>query len=112
DEGTTFMLLFVQGVDGFLGRVVVGHFNKPEAFASAGVAILDDLGTLHGSKLGKHLLQARARHAVGQVSDVQLLCHRFNSSTAFEARSLLSGPKGKWPVWWPTRWNARERLPD
>jgi hypothetical protein len=45
---------FLNGIGGFLIR---RHLDKSEAFASARVAIGDDLGGLNRSRLGKDLLE-------------------------------------------------------
>ena len=42
-QGTAIVLLAVEGLDGRLGLLVVGHFDESEPFAAAALAVLDHL---------------------------------------------------------------------
>src|SRR4051812_24708032 len=50
------VLLAVHAGNGRLGFVISAHFDKAKAFASTGVAIHDDLGTLDRAVLTKDLV--------------------------------------------------------
>ena len=69
------MLLAIQGGDGRLGLVVVGHLDEAEALAAAGVPVVDDLGGNDLPVLTKQLFQLRAIDLVAQVPDIQLFRH-------------------------------------
>jgi hypothetical protein len=56
-ERAPVVLLAVHSGNGRLGFFIASHFDKAETFASAGVAIHDDFGTLHGAILTKDLVQ-------------------------------------------------------
>jgi hypothetical protein len=59
------------------GRFLVrGHFDKSEAFASAGVPIIDDLSRDDLPMCCEQLFEFRAVDSVAQVPDIQLLTHR------------------------------------
>jgi hypothetical protein len=46
-QGASAVLLAVEGCNGSLRFLVVGHFDESETFAPAGVPIVDDLGGNH-----------------------------------------------------------------
>jgi hypothetical protein len=56
-ERPPIVLFAVHSGNGRLGFFIGAHFDKAETFASARVAIHDDLGTLHGAVLTKDLVQ-------------------------------------------------------
>ena len=74
-ERAPVVLFAVEGGNGALGVIIVGHLDEPEPLAAAGVAIADNLGALNGAKLTEQLLQRRTVHAVAEVPDVQTLTH-------------------------------------
>lgn len=51
------MLLPIEGCDGGGRLFVAGHFDKPEAFASTGVAVINDLGAGNLAMLAKQLFE-------------------------------------------------------
>jgi hypothetical protein len=69
------VLLAVERRDRGLGFVVAAHLHKTETFASAGVAVVDDLGRHDGAVLAEQLLEFRAINAVAQVPNIKLLTH-------------------------------------
>src|SRR5207237_4676273 len=79
-KGSSAMLLAVEGVDGVLRFVVVGHLDKSESLAASGFAIVDDLRRNDLTILTEKLFQLRAVHAVAQVADIQLLTHQRSPS--------------------------------
>src|SRR5262245_39413374 len=56
-EGAAVMFFEIQAFDRGRRLGIGAHLNETEAFAAAGVAIHDHLGTLHAAKLGKQLVQ-------------------------------------------------------
>jgi hypothetical protein len=74
-QGATVVLNAVQGGNRRGGFAVGGHFNKPETFASTGVAIVDDLRGNHLPMSGKELLESRAVQVVTEIPHVQFLTH-------------------------------------
>jgi len=70
------VLLAVERGNRRRGFLVRGHFDKSEAFASAGVAIVDDLGGDDLPVCSEQLFEFRAIDGVAQVPDIQLLTHR------------------------------------
>jgi hypothetical protein len=75
-QGTSTVLLTIQGVDRGLSLVVRRHLNKPEPLAAASCPVADYLGALDSSVLGQQFLQIRAADVITEVSDIQLLAHR------------------------------------
>jgi hypothetical protein len=51
------VLSAIHTSNGRLGLFITSHFDKAEAFASTGVAVHDDFGTLHGAERTKNLIQ-------------------------------------------------------
>src|SRR5438552_1983480 len=74
-ETASLDLLAVEGGDGGLGFLVAAHFHEPEPLGSAGVAVHNDLGRLHGPVRREHLFERTVRNPVGKVPHVQLLAH-------------------------------------
>jgi hypothetical protein len=64
------MFLAVQGCNCSLCLGIGGHFHETKAFASAGVAVRDDLGALDGPMDRKEGLQCRAIHVVAQITNI------------------------------------------
>jgi hypothetical protein len=56
-ERSAIMLFAVHAGDRRLGFLVVLHFDKAEAFAPAGVAVHDDLGTLYCAVFAENLVE-------------------------------------------------------
>ena len=54
---STVVFLGIEGINGGLSFGIASHFNEPEAFAAAAVAIRNDLGTIHRSELRKHVFE-------------------------------------------------------
>ncbi len=77
-QSTAVMFAVVEAIDGRLRLGLGIHLDEAEAFAPAGVAVLDHLGTLDGSELREQLLKLRAVNLVGQIPDIQLLAHRWS----------------------------------
>src|SRR5205085_2314363 len=50
--------------------------DKAEAFRAAGVAVHDDLRGLNGAERSEQVLQIAVGHAIGEITDVQLLGHK------------------------------------
>lgn len=75
-QGTTIVFLLVQGIDGGIGIVIVGHFNEAEAFAATGFPVLNDLRTGDRSELREQFFQGRTGDGIGQISNIQPLTHR------------------------------------
>lgn len=65
----------VERVDGSLGFVPVGHFDKSKPLRATSVAVDDDLRRLDGPVLLKQLLQVTVGHSIRQVTDIQPLRH-------------------------------------
>tara|TARA_R110002073_G_scaffold329060_1_gene510996 strand:+ start:210 stop:374 length:165 start_codon:yes stop_codon:yes gene_type:complete len=53
------MFLLVQSSDSRLSFSIAAHLNKTKAFASAAIAISDDLGAFNRAKLRKQVFQVR-----------------------------------------------------
>jgi hypothetical protein len=77
-EPSAVVFLVVEAVDGGLGLGLGVHLDEPEPLAPAGVAVLDDLGALDGPELREELLELRAVDLIGQITDIQLLAHRWS----------------------------------
>jgi hypothetical protein len=77
-ESTAVVLAIVKTIDGGQGFGLAIHLHKAEPFASPGVAVLDHLGALNGPELGEELLELRAIDLIGQITDIQLLAHRWS----------------------------------
>jgi hypothetical protein len=56
-QGAPIVLVLVEGFDGCAGPVVIVHFDKAESSTTAGVAVLDDLGTVDLAELPEQLSQ-------------------------------------------------------
>ncbi len=74
-ESATAMLLAVETGDGCLSFLVRGHLDEPEAFATAGVAIADDLSADNLTVRAEKLLELGRIARIGQIAHVQLLTH-------------------------------------
>ena len=74
----------IEGLDGLLGLLVVGHFDETEAARAVGLAIDNHLGLDDGAELAEQFDQIIAGDAPGQVADVDILRHE---------KSSLSVPK-------------------
>src|SRR5665213_754902 len=61
--------LTVQGLNGFHGLGLIGHFDKGEAPRLAGVTIAHHAGFFNGAVRGKSGLELRLRGLVSKVSD-------------------------------------------
>jgi outer membrane receptor protein involved in Fe transport len=59
-QSAAFVLLSIQGSNRGLGFGIVRHFDESEAFAAAGVTIVDDLSAFDGAVRRKQLFQHRA----------------------------------------------------
>jgi hypothetical protein len=70
------VFLIVEPINGSLGLRFGVHFDKPETFAPARRAILNNLSALDGAELREQLLQCGVADRVGQIPNVQLLAHR------------------------------------
>jgi hypothetical protein len=77
-QSSTVVILIVEAVDRGLGLSLGVHLDEPETLAPAGVAVLNDLGALDGAELRKQLLKLRAVDLIGQITDIQLLAHRWS----------------------------------
>jgi hypothetical protein len=75
-QGAAIVLLTVEGGNRGSRFLVRGHFDESEAFASAGVPIVDDLSRDDLSMCCEQLFEFRAIDGVAQVPDIQLLTHR------------------------------------
>jgi hypothetical protein len=64
------MLLAVQGGDRRLGFLIGAHFDKAEALAAAGVAVVDDLRGDDSPVLTEQLLELRAINLIAEVPDI------------------------------------------
>jgi hypothetical protein len=64
------LLRLIQTANRFLCRVVVGQFDKAEAFAATRVTILDDLGAFHFAIRGKQRFQCSVIDIVAKVTDI------------------------------------------
>jgi len=62
----------VQCFDGLVRLRVAGHFDKSETLPSSGESVLDDFGVFDLSKFYKQRLQLVYRHAVRQISNVDV----------------------------------------
>jgi hypothetical protein len=60
----------VDASDRGLSFRVATHLDKAEAFAPAGVAIVDHFSTLNRPKLSKHLVKIRARNVETQIATI------------------------------------------
>jgi hypothetical protein len=69
------MLLAVERRDRRLRFFVGVHLDEPEAFASAGVAIVDDLSRHDLAVSAEQLFELGAIDAVGKIAHVQLFTH-------------------------------------
>jgi hypothetical protein len=69
-ESAPAVLLSIQGGDGGLGFFIGAHFDEPEALASAGVAVVDDLRRHDGPVLTEQLLEFRAIDLIAEVPDI------------------------------------------
>jgi hypothetical protein len=74
-ESATTVLVAVERLNGGFSLGIIGHFDKSEAFASAGVAVIDDLCGNDLSVCREQSLEFRAVNRVAQVPDIQLLTH-------------------------------------
>jgi hypothetical protein len=83
--------LTIQGRNGSLSFLVGTHLDETEAFASIGVAVHDDLSTLHRPVGGEELLQIRAADFVTKVSYIQLFAHHQSPVRGHAIQFLLSG---------------------
>jgi hypothetical protein len=61
--------LTVQGLDGFHGLGLIGHFDKGEAAGLAGVTIAHNAGLFHSAVRGKSRLELRLRGLISKVSN-------------------------------------------
>jgi hypothetical protein len=75
-KGAAVVLLAVECGHRGRGFLVRGHFDESEAFASAGVTIIDDLSRDDLPMCSEQLFEFRAIDGVAQVPDIQLLTHR------------------------------------
>src|SRR6266542_2464004 len=69
-QGAAFVLLAVEGGDCLLGLFIVGHFDEAEAFASAGVAVIDDLSAFDRAVRREQLFEDRAIDVIAQVPHI------------------------------------------
>src|SRR5262249_30276074 len=76
------------------------HLHEAEPLGTAGVAVHDHLGRLHGAVRLKQALQVTVGHPVSQVADVQLLAHegppekeRMGRAAAPDGRTVLPGTR-------------------
>jgi hypothetical protein len=74
-KGSPAMFLAVESGHRSGRLIITAHLDEAEAFASTGVAIVDDLGGYHRAVLTKQLLEFRAVDLIAQVPDVKLLTH-------------------------------------
>ncbi len=56
-QGAAVVFFFVEAADGLLSSVIVGHFDKTEALAAAGISILNDFGAVDFAERSKQLFQ-------------------------------------------------------
>ena len=95
-EGATVVVLTVQRFDRCIRFSVVGHLDETKALAAAGVAIIDDLGTVDLSKLREQFLKPRIVNRVREISDVEFLAHIFLVVTA----RVPADPQDSLPLPW------------
>src|SRR5436190_10858138 len=67
--------LQVERLNGSLGLAVVVHFDKAKTLAASGITVLNDRRIFHLAKLREELLQALARDAVSQITNIQSHSH-------------------------------------
>jgi hypothetical protein len=79
-QTTAVLLLIIERSDGRTGGVVVAHFDEAEAFATAGVAILNHLRATDFAILRKQVFQGAVRHRVRQIAHIQFHSHSFYST--------------------------------
>jgi hypothetical protein len=66
----TVLLGVVQPTDGFLRRIVVGHFHETKTLAPAGIAVVNDFSAFHRAVCRKQRLQARVIDIVAQIANI------------------------------------------
>jgi hypothetical protein len=66
----TVLLGVVQATDGFLRRIVVGHFHETKTLAPAGIAVVNDFSAFHRAVCRKQRLQARVIDIVAQIANI------------------------------------------
>lgn len=69
----------MEALDGRAGAIVIRHLDESEAFAPAGVAILDHLGAADLAERREQTFEIRIRDLIAQVSHIQFLAHHFTS---------------------------------
>jgi hypothetical protein len=74
-KSATVAIFAIQGFDSRIGFIIRAHFDKTEALAPAGHAILNDLCTDHRAMSGEELLERGIVHIITHVSDIQFLAH-------------------------------------
>jgi hypothetical protein len=79
-QTTAVLLLIIERSDGRTGSVVVAHFDKAKALATAGVAILNHLRATDFAILRKQVFQGAVRHRVRQIAHIQFHSHSFYST--------------------------------
>ncbi len=72
-QTATTVFVIVQAINCGLRFVLGVHLDEAEAFASAGVAILDHLGALNRAEMSEEGFERRIVNLVAQVADVELL---------------------------------------
>jgi hypothetical protein len=65
-------LFAVEGFDRFIGRIVVGHFDKAETLRAAGLSVVDNPRTAHFAKGFENFSQFTIVHSVRQVANVDV----------------------------------------
>jgi hypothetical protein len=69
-QRSTVLLGVVQPTDGFLRRIVVGHFHETKTLAAAGIAVVNDFSAFHRAVRCKQRLQARVIDIVAQIANI------------------------------------------
>jgi len=87
-QGSTAVLLAVQGRDSCFSFVLGLHFDKPEPFALTGRTVADDFGASDGSVRSQQSLQIGTAGVIAEVPNVQLFAHRNLLSMAYPTRCL------------------------
>jgi hypothetical protein len=77
-QASAVVILVVEAVNRGQGLGLGVHLDESESLAPAGVAVLNDLGALDGAELREQLLKLRAVDLIGQITNIQLLAHRWS----------------------------------
>ena len=68
-ECTARELLTLEAGNGGFGRSAIGHLDEPKAFGATGVAVGNDLNSVHNAILLEELAQVMVRGAIRQITN-------------------------------------------